>query len=178
MTQIIEAIDAWTLSRYTSPTFNAKLYGFCELMKKSAGDGSVEQNMPVTIPLKRQVAIDDKFNFQTWMRWINPATYEATEEWQYGNREVRVSTLPLRLVLVHRTSLGENIVWDFVNNFPDKFTIDGFQFVFTNAAVSVDPDHEAIVQAELGPSYIVYEKHRFDWNVYVININVQFLECE
>lgn len=175
MTEIIEAIDAWTLSQYSG--YNIKLYGFCELMKKSAGDGSVEQNIPVTIPKREQVAIDDRKQFITWMRWINPATYESTEEWQYGKNDIRVGTIPIRLVLAHKVELGENLVFDFVSNFPDKFTIDGFQFVFTNAAISADPDHEAIIQAELGPGYLVYEKHRFTWNVYVLTINVQFLEC-
>lgn len=176
MTEIIEAIDAWTLDRYKS--YDTKLYGFCELMRKTSGEGAVEQIFPVTIPDRKHVSIDDKFNFITWMRWIQPASYEASEEWQYGKTDVRVGTIPIRLVLAHRTSLGENVIWDFVNNFPDKFTIEGFQFVFTNASISVDPDHEAIHQAELGPAnYITYEKHRFTWNIYVININVQFLEC-
>lgn len=179
MTQFIEAIDAWTSSRYTLPTFNKKLYGFSELMKKTAGEGAVEQIFPVTIPGRTKVVIDDKFNFITWMRWASPATYEFSEDWSFGNKEARVGTIPIRLVLAHKTDLGENIVWDFVNNLPSKFSISGFQFAFTNASISVDPDHEAIFQAELGPAnYIVYEKHRFTWNLYVININVQFLECE
>lgn len=176
MTEIIEAIDAWTLSRYSG--YNIKLFGFCELMKKSAGEGAVEQNIPVTIPDRKQVAIDDKKQFITWIRWQQTASYESTEEWQFGNNDVRVGTIPIRLVLCHKVELGENIVWDFVNNFPDKFTINGFQFVFVNASINIDPDHETIIQAELGPAnYIIYEKHRFTWNVYIVNINVQFLEC-
>lgn len=176
MTEIIEAIDAWTASRYTS--YDKKLFGFCELMRKTAGEGSVDQVFPVTIPGRVHVSIDDRYNFITWIRWIQPATYENNEDWSFGNSEARVGILPLRLVLAHKTSLGENVVFDFINAFPSKFTISGFQFVFTNANLSIDPDHEAIVQAELGPAnYLVYEKHRFTWNLYVLNINVQFLEC-
>jgi hypothetical protein len=70
------------------------------------------------------------------------------------------------------------LVFDFIKSFPTKFAIDGYKFVFTDPELSIDPDHEAIVQAELGPSnYLVYEKHRFTWNVYMLNINVQFLPC-
>lgn len=177
MTSIIEAIDAWTNNRYSA--YDRKLFGFCELMRKTAGEGSVEQVFPVTIPGRTQVAIDDRYNFITWIRWAQPVTYEANEDWSFGNSEARFANLPLRIVLAHRTTLGEDLVFDFVNAFPSKFTVPGFKFVFTNANLSIDPDHEAIVQAELGPAnYLVYEKHRITWNVYVINVNVQFLECE
>lgn len=177
MTSIIEAIDQWTLNRYG--IYNEKLFGFCELMRKTAGEGSVEQIFPVTIPGRQQVSIDDRYNFITWIRWAQPVSYENSEDWSFGNSEARFATLPLRLVLVHKTTLGEDLVFDFVNAFPSKFSISGFKLVFTNANLSIDPDHEAIIQAELGPAnYLVYEKHRFNWNVYVININVQFLECE
>lgn len=176
MTEIIEAIDAWTASRY--PTYTKRLYGFCELMHKTAGEGGVDQVFPVTIPLREQVSIDDKKNFITWMRWAQPVTYENSEEWSFGNEDTRVATIPIRLVLAHRTTLGEDLVFDFANNLPTKFTVSGFQFVFTNVTISIDPDHEAIMQQELGPAnYITYEKHRFTWNVYVLTINVQFLEC-
>jgi hypothetical protein len=173
MTEIIEAIDAWTLNRYG--IYNEKLYGFCELMRKTAGENSAEQVFPVTIPDRKQVSLDDRYNFITWMRWIQPATYEASEEWSFGNTEARVGTVPIRLVLAHRTTLGEDLVFDFINAFPSKFKISGFQFVFVDGRPSIDPDHEAIYTAELGNT--VYEKHRFTWNIYLLNINVQFLEC-
>jgi hypothetical protein len=176
MTDIIEAIDDWTQNRYA--TYDTKLFGFCELMRKSAGEGGVEQVFPVTIPGRVHVAIDDRYNFITWIRWAQPATYEVNEDWSFGNSEARVGVLPLRIVLAHKTSLGENLVFDFINAFPSKFDVDGFSFVFTNANLSIDPDHEEIVKAELGPAgYIVYEKHRVTWNVYVINVNAQFMEC-
>lgn len=176
MTSIIEAIDQWTLNRYG--IYTEKLYGFCELMHKTAGEGGVQQVFPVTIPGRQQVSIDDRYNFITWIRWAQPVTYEDNADWSFGNTEARVATQPLRLVLAHKVTLGEDLVFDFINAFPSKFTIPGFQFVFTKADLSIDPDHEAIVQTELGPAnYLVYEKHRFAWNVYVVNINVQFLEC-
>lgn len=177
MTDIIEAIDAWTLSRY-NPLYTIKLFGFSELFKRSAGEGSVEQNFPATIPDRTKVSIDDRYNFITWMRWAQPVTYEQSEEWSFGPEDARVGIIPIRLVLAHKTSLGENVVFDFINAFPSKFTISGYQFVFTNANINADPDHESVVQQELGPqNYAFYEKHRIKWNVYVLTINVQFMLC-
>lgn len=176
MTDITEAIDSWIQTQYSN--YNPKLWGFCELMRKTVTGG--EEVFPVTYNDERKrVAIDDRKTFVTWMRWVQPVTYEANEDWSFGNSEARVGILPVRLILAHKVSLGENLVFDFVNSFPSKFTISGYQFVFVNAALSIDPDHEQIIQTELGPAnYMFYEKHRFEWNVYVINIGVQFLQCE
>lgn len=173
MTSIIEAIDAWTLNRYDH--YNEKLYGFCELMRKTAGENSAPQVFPVTIPGRKQVSLDDRYNFITWIRWENPATYEDSEEWSFGDSEARVGSIQLRLILAHRVELGEDLVFDFINAFPSKFTVSGYQFVFVEGRPSIDPDHEAIYTAELGNT--VYEKHRFNWNLYALNITVQFLEC-
>lgn len=178
MTEIIEAIDAWTANRYSS--YNKKLFGLCELVHKTAGTNSAEEVFPSTIPSnpntrRERVSIDDKYNFITWIRWTQPVTYEDNAEFSFGRTEARQGVLPLRIVLAHKTSLGEDIVFDFINAFPSKFTVSGFQYVFIDGKPSIDPDHEAIYQQELGPT--VYEKHRFDWNLYVINLTVQFLEC-
>jgi hypothetical protein len=172
MTEIIEAIDSWTLNRYSA--YQTKLYGFCELMRKTSG--GADQIMPVTIPDRVQVSIDDRYNFITWIRWAQPATYEVNDEWSFGKDEARYGTLPIRLVLAHRTTLGEDLVFDFINAFPNKFSVPGFQIVFIDGSPAIDPDHETIYTTEL--SNTVYEKHRFTWNIYVLNINVQFLECE
>lgn len=179
MTAIIEAIDSWTSSRYSA--YTKKLWGFCELVHKSAGEGRSEQVMPMTIPSntsarREQVSLDDRYSFITWIRWAQPVSYTNNDDWSFGKSEARTANLPLRLVLAHKRSLGENIVFDFINSFPSKFSVAGYQFVFTDVAPVIDPDHESIYLTELGNT--VYEKHRFDWNIYVLNITMQFLECE
>jgi hypothetical protein len=175
MTEIIQAIDNYSadyLSDYT-----LKNYGFCELMKKSSK--GTEQLMPVTISTREQVSIDDRYEAITWVRWISPTSYENNEDFSFGKSEARVGSIPIRLVLAHKSELGEGIALGYVNSLPSKFTVSGYKFVFTSASLSVDPDHEAIVQAELGPElYAAYEKHRFTWNLYIVNINIQFLQCE
>lgn len=177
MTEIIDAIDAWTTERYGND-YRLLLYGFCELARKTSG--GKDQPMPMTMPddqgERTQVSLNDKFDLITWMRWERPATYEANEDWSFGKNEARFGTIPIRLVIAHRTTLGENLVFDFINFFPSKFNIPGFQFVFTEPSPSIDPDHETIYQTELGDT--VYERHRFPWNLYVITINAQFIVCE
>lgn len=179
MTDIIEAIDDYTSDRYSA--YNKKLFGFCELMKKTSGEGSVEQVFPVTVPTnppadREHVGLKDIYNLITWIRWINPATYEASEEWSFGKNEARVGTLPLRIIFAHKTSLGEDLVFDFINAFPSKFTISGFDFVHVLGTPTIDPDHETVYTTELGNT--AYEKHRFTWNVYAVNVTIQFLECD
>jgi hypothetical protein len=176
MTAIIEAIDGWTLNRYGS-LYREKLYGFCELMTKTAGEGKTPDTFPVTIPARQKVSLDDRFNFITWLRWMQPATYAASEEFSFGKKEARQGEIPLRLVLAHKSDLGENIATDFVNALPSTFNdISGYKHVFVSPTLSIDPDHESIVQAEIGSTN--YEKHRFAWNIYVLNITIQFQLCE
>lgn len=179
MTEIIEAIDDFTADRYSS--YSTKLYGFCELMRKTAGDGGAEQIFPVTIPAsppadRVHVALKDVFNLITWIRWAAPVTYEPSEEWSFGKNEARLGTLPLRIVFAHKTILGEDLVFDFINAFPSKFTIPGFDLVHVQGTPTIDPDHETVYTTEF--SNTAYEKHRFTWNLYAVNVTIQFLECE
>lgn len=171
MTGIIEAVDSWTSSRYTS--YTKKLWGFCELMRKSAN--GKEQIMPVTIPERKQVSIDDKYQFITWVRLTDNISFENDEEWSFGKTQSQRSKLPLRIVLAHKISLGENVVFDFVDNFPQQFNLSGYKFVFVGDSPSIDPNHETIYTTELSDT--VYEKHRFDWNIYVINLTFEYIPC-
>lgn len=176
MTALIDRINGH-INNYFS-TYTLKTWGFCELMKKSAGEGKVEQPMPVTIPDRKQVSILDNYQIVTWIRQAERVTYEGNEDWSFGKKEARLANIPLRIVFANKTSLAdsENLVYDFVQNFPSKFSISGYRLVFTNETPSVDPDHEAIYREELGNT--VYEKHRFTWNIYAVNITIQFIECD
>lgn len=172
MTEFINAIDDYTISLLSD--YKLKTYGFCELMRKTADNQ--DQVIPVTIPKREQVAIDDRYKVITWMRWAAPVSYETSDEWTFGKEEKRVGTIPIRLIFCNKTELGENLVFDFINELPEKFTISGYQFVFVNGNIGVDPSHEEIHNTEL--SNVTYERHRSTWNIYAITINVQFLQCE
>lgn len=174
MTTIIDAIDAWTLNRYSA--YQEKLYGFCELVTKTTEAG--EQTFVKQVDSETKAVLDDRYTFITWIRWTSPVQYETSEFFSFGRKEARVGELPLRLILAHKTVLGEDVVFDFINAFPNKFSVSGYKFVFVNPTLSIDPDHEQIIRTELGPeNYSFYERHRFTWNVYIINIVAKFLEC-
>lgn len=174
MTEIIDAIDSWAgpyLDTITSPSNNT-LFGHCELMKKTAKDSV--QVMPVTIDGRVQVSLDDKKNIITWIRITDPVAVSLLEGDTWGIVEQRNQSLQLRVVVAHKTSLGD-LIYDFANNFPDYLTITGFEKVFPTVN-EVLTDHEAIYTEELGDT--VYEKHRFTWNIYALNVSVDFIKCE
>lgn len=173
MKEITEAIDAWMASQYN---YTMKLWGYCELVTKK------DQVMPRTIPSfgeGQQVAIDDRFQVNTWMRW--PGTLDMGSEiegndWSFGLQQAPVQSATIRFVLAHKISIGEDFIHTLLKDFPRSFDIDGYSMVSVNkGAMSGDPDHEAVYKAELGET--AYELHRFDWNVYAINIPVQFIPC-
>ena len=101
-------------------------------------------------------------------------TVENAED-SWGLREGKRQRIPLRIVIAHKVEIGENFILELVNGLPENIVIDGFDFVFLNSDYSVDPNHEEIYRIELGDT--VYEQHRFDWNIYVINLNVEFVVC-
>lgn len=121
-----------------------------------------------------QVSLDDKYQFISWIRWINPVRPVARDEDRWGLRQSRRKGMTLRIIIAHRVALGEFLVTDLVDSFPEYFDLTGYEFVNLNEAY-VDPDHEQIYKTELGET--VYELHRFDWNIYAIDLTVEFIKC-
>jgi hypothetical protein len=180
MTSIIEAITDYANESFTY--LKGKNFGFCELMFKSAKDtkgtligSSGSQPIPVTIPERKQVSLDDKYNFMTWIRWVEPARFDFNEQWSFGREEAEEGSLTLRIVLAHKTSLGENLVFTFARSIPRQFELSGYKYVFQNGRPQINPDHEGIYRTELGETS--YEKHRFNWNLYTIDVTYNFIEC-
>lgn len=180
MTDLVQAIDDYTLSKFGY--LNKKLFGFCELMTKSARDtkgkifgASGNQPMPVTIPGRQQVSLDDKYEFMTWIRWVEPARYDVNDEFSFGRSEAKEGVITLRIVLAHRVKLGEALVFNFANGLPVKFNMSGYNYVFVEGTPVINPDHESIYTTELGNT--AYEKHRFEWNLYTVDVTLSFLPC-
>lgn len=176
MKEITEAIDAWTNSQYAA--VNRKLFGYSELMRKTA-TGS-EQPMPVTIPDRAQVSLDDRYDLITWIRLpgqINTGNEIDGNDWSFGLDVAPVQTATLRFIVAHKTTLGEDFIIDFVKAIPSTLIVSGYQFVSVDRpGITVDADHESIYTTELGNT--VYEKHRFTWNIYAIGLNIQFIPNE
>lgn len=171
MKEITEAIDAWFTGQYAH---SMKLWGYSELMTKK------DQTMPVTIPGRQQVALNDLFQLNTWMRL--PSSLQLGNEiegndWGFGLQQGLVQTATLRLVIAHKISIGEDFIITLLKDFPRTLDVDGYSIVSVNKnGITVDTDHEAVYRTELGET--AYEKHRFDWNLYALSINVEFIPCE
>lgn len=178
---IAEHIENWTADYLdVSPEGTIKNWGFVELaMRTSKGEKtSSGQPIPMTINGtgdREQVSLDDRYDFIFWIRWVAPmqAVQDDGESW--GLKIGKHWDLPLRIVIAHKVTKGENLIANLVNELPDRIMLSGFESVYLSVNQNVDPDHELIYRTELGDT--VYEQHRFDWNLYVINVNVEFLPC-
>jgi len=180
MTSIIDAITDYATDSFLY--LKTKNFGFCELMYKSAKDtkgnligSSGSQPIPVTIPDRNQVSLNDKFNLMTWIRWVEPARFDLSEDWSFGRTESEEGSLTLRIVVAHKVTLGENLIFTFARGLPRKLELAGYKYVFMNGRPQINPDHEGIYRTELGET--VYEKHRFPWNLYTIDVTFNFIEC-
>lgn len=171
MTAIIDEIDAYTLNSFSY--LKVKAFGFCELMTKTTKDGS--QVMPVTIPDRAHVSLDNKYNFITWIRWVDPVRFDLSEDWSFGRTEAEEGALTLRIVVAHKVTLGENLIFTFARGLPRQLELSGYKYIFMNGRPQINPDHEGIYNTELGQT--VYEKHRFPWNLYTVDVTFNFIEC-
>lgn len=179
MIDIIEKLDDWTAEQYSG--LNKKLWGYCELMHKTTGTPAGDQPMPVKVidgkadRGSNQVSLDDKFELITWVRLPGNINTIENEDDQWGLKQGGRDTATLRWVIAHKVELGENWILKFLRDLPDRFIIDGYDFVYIDRNIEVDADHEAIYLAELGKT--AYEKHRFNWNLYAVALNVEFIMC-
>lgn len=177
--RVSDFIETWA-NDYAS-TLIVKNWGFVELSKKGArgnrGYSVAEQPIPMTINgtgERLQVSLDDRMNFIFWIRILNRPSFNPDTDDEWGVKQSRRQVLPLRIVLCHRVELGEDLVHYIVNDLPKSIIIPGYEFVHLEGG-SIDYDHEEIHDTELGKTN--YEKHRFDWNIYVINLDAEFGLC-
>jgi hypothetical protein len=180
MIEIIDKLDEWVSEEYSG--LNKKLWGYCELVHKTTGTPPVDQPMPVKIidgvadRGTNQVSLDDKFELITWGRLPGTVTAIANEEDNWGLKDGRRQSFTLRWIVAHKVQLGENFINTLLRSLPDRLTIDGYEFVYINPDIEVDADHEAIYRTELGNT--VYERHRFNWNIYSVSLTFEFIMCE
>lgn len=180
MRDIVTAIDSWMDTEYSTVT--RKLFGYCELVRKTHG-GS-EQPFPSTIPAvggqRLVVSLDDRYNLITWIRLPGTVQLDQNIEgqnWAFGLNDAPVQKAAFRWVIAHRTSLGESFINTLIKNIPLTLTVSNYEIISINRNdISVDADHEAIYRTELGET--AYEKHRLNWNIYAITLNVEFIVCE
>lgn len=184
--KIAEFIEQWALDN-ASPVL-VKNYRFAEIVNRSSKGITKNirnqptistQPIPITIPgdgsEAEQIALNDQYNFIFWIRINGRVSFTLNEDDSWGLTQGRRPNLPLRIVIAHRNDLGEDLVYNLIQEMPEHFNIDGFDLVFVDSIGEVDDDHETIHNTELGLTN--YEKHRFTWNIYTVNVNVQFKTC-
>lgn len=178
MIPIIQSFDAWTESQY--PALNKKLWGYTELVHRM--ESGSDQPIPVTINNtsdREQVALDDTYQLITWFRLPGQVLLQNEldgNDWSFGLQDSPVQRAGLRWVIAHRVEIGDDWIFTFLNNIPGGFKIADYQMVYNKRKQMVlDADHETIYLTELGRT--CYEKHRFTWNLYVINLNVEYVPC-
>lgn len=180
MTDIVKGIDAWMTETYGN-MYSLLLYGFCELSNRTNSDGAT-QPIPLTITgthKRAQVALDDRRQLITWIRLPGTITLgENIDEnnWAFGLDDGNVSTANLRMVVAHKVELGEDLIVDIARGIPSFLSNTGYKIISVDKGnILIDADHETIYNTELGAGQ--YEKHRTVWNLYVINVSVQYIPC-
>jgi hypothetical protein len=190
MIEIVNAITShiknWVIDdQNISPDTLVKNWGFCELSVREYADveGTVQgrqSRQPTVMTVngtgdRDTVTLDDRYDFIEWVRIDRPTdtVYDESDDW--GLRRGKRQLLHLRIVIAHKVTLGEDLIFNLVNELPENIVVPGFEFVFLDEFGSIDHDHETIYNTELGDTS--YENHRFDWNLYVLNLTVQYIPC-
>jgi hypothetical protein len=178
MIDIVQKIDDWTAAEY--PSASKKLWGYCELITRTSN--SNDQPMPVKIINGQadrgtnQVSLDDRYDIITWVRLTSGPRRIEHEDEGWGVKESQRTAITLRWVIAHKVELGENFINELLRDFPDRFTVEDYAYVYIDNDFDIDPDHESIYNTELGKT--AYEKHRFNWNIYAVELPIEFLMCE
>jgi len=78
------------------------------------------------------------------------------------------------MVLALKVELGEQLAYQIVRYLPELLSANGYSLISINRPdISISADHEAIYTTELGNGN--YERHRFTWNLYAIEIPLQYI---
>lgn len=177
---ISDYIDAWVTDNVSQSPLAVKSWGFAELANRTSKGKTSTSTQPIPVTVngtgqREQIAIDDRYDFISWIRLNSPVSMVLSDEDTWGLVEGKRLQLSLRIVIAHKVELGENLAFNLADALPPNMVLSGFDFVFLNTEGSVDTDHELIYVTELGNT--VYEQHRFNWNIYVLNLGIEYKRC-
>jgi hypothetical protein len=180
--EVSRYVNEWALQNLQlSPDTLAKDWSFAELVnRESRGKDKKETVQPIPVTIngtgdREQISLNDKYDFINWVRVTVPARRVRNAEDAFGLSQGNRQGFSLRMVIAHKVELGEDVAYDIAASLPETLYLDGYNFVFVSDEYTVDPDHEKIYLTELGKT--VYELHRFNWNLYTIDVNVEYSKC-
>ncbi len=129
---------------------------------------------PVTIGVRKKIAIDDNYDGLVYHRIIS-STSTFNENFSYGLTLALQYTVTLRTFLAYRSDRGESFKYKFRSIFPGILRVDGFEFINISPG-SIDDNHEGIMQQEF--TQAPYHKHRLPWNIVTYDNTLDFVLCK
>jgi len=104
---------------------------------------------PVRVEDSKQVAIDDKWDVRT--------------------------------VVITKKKLGFDWIETFIRKIPQFLKcaeiLTEYKFVNLTEPMQINPDQDAIYNAEFGPAGDQYEKHRIPYIIYALEYGADFIKC-
>lgn len=183
MIAFLSALDDWFKSYVESTTDESidsflKSFGYVELTNRKTQNQT--QPIPVTIngtSDRKQVGLDDRFKVMTWFRLPGQLTLADDVEgnnYRFGFQSRPVQKAGILWTIAHRVEIGEDFIFELLRNLPGKLNVDGYSIAsIDKSSLVLYADHESIYRTELGET--VYEKHRFTWNMYAIQVNLNYI---
>ena len=173
VTQIAAYIETWAYANVDMSPLSLKNWGFCELMNRVSKSIKSTSTQPIPMTIngtgqREQVAIDDRYDFIEWIRLNSPMQIVHDESDSWGLREGKRHHLSMRIVIAHKVELGEDLVYLMISEMLDDLRT-------LKSEANIESDHATIYNTELGAT--VYEQHRFNWNLYVINLDIEYIPC-
>lgn len=182
MNEVVDHIDAQYLSLY--PEY--KFWGLSEIVTK-AKDRFPVQCVPVN-GNREKVCLDDSYDCVVWHRQISATRIENEEE-SFGLVLQKEFNVILRTIVAYKIELGEEFMFDFIDNFPNANTNSGsfdstfditFQGLSGYLVLDAEPgdinlDHEAIARDE--EIHTQYNQHRICWNIFTFDNTFRFILC-
>lgn len=170
MKLITSILDNWMETRFGD--YRHKFHGLAQLV--TIGD----HPQATTIPDNKRIALEEPLDLITWIRQSEDISTEVNPGMQFGRTPRVYQILPLRWVIAHKAYLGEDLILEINSSLPRMFKDVNFKFLAVDDVRTIETDHEAIHNAELGQTSVTYQKHRIPWNFFAINLRIQFILCQ
>jgi hypothetical protein len=179
MNDFVTKIDALTTAFLDDeyPEATKLLYGYTELVKQKDQPFPVVINGTADRSTVNRISLNDQYDFISWVRLPGRIRTVNSEQDSWGLKEGKKHTAGLRWIVAYKVTLAEDeLLIKLIQSLPATFLLTGYTEINISPDFEVDADHEGVYTTELGNTN--YEKHRFDWNIYAIELNIDYIYCD